>query len=55
MSSSMVTDKKVEDVRCKVTKTSYDKIVKNIRDTWPEWKKNLCNEELIISVKSRKI
>jgi len=43
------------DVKCKVTKTSYEKIVKNIDSTWPEWKKKLCNQELLVSVKSKKI
>ena len=43
------------EVTCKITKTSYDKIVKNINDTWPQWKKNLCNQELIVSVKSKKL
>lgn len=43
-----------KEVQCKITKTSYDKIVKDI-NTWPQWKKNLCNQELIISVKSKKI
>lgn len=42
-------------VQCKVTKTSYEKIVKNIDTTWPEWKKKLCNQELLVSVKSKKI
>jgi hypothetical protein len=40
--------------KCKITKTSYDKIMKSI-DSWPEWKKKLCNEELLVSVKSVKI
>lgn len=44
-----------EEVKCKITKTSYDKIVKNINDTWPQWKKNLCNQELIVSVNSKKL
>ena len=38
----------------KISKASYEKIAKSIND-WPQWKKNLCNQELIISVKSKKI
>lgn len=41
-------------VKSKITKTNYEKIAKSI-SAWPQWKKNLCNEELIISVKSKKI
>lgn len=41
-------------VKSKITKTSYEKIARSV-STWPQWKKNLCNEELIISVKSKKI
>lgn len=43
------------DVKCKVSKTSYDKIVSSINSTWPQWKKNLCNQELIVSVNSKKL
>lgn len=42
-------------VSCHVNKTCYDKIATNISSTWPKWKKELCNKELIISVNSRKI
>ena len=45
---------KTKEIKCKITKTSYDKIVKNV-SAWPQWKKNLCNEELIVSVSSKKI
>lgn len=38
----------------KVTKVSYEKIAKSM-DNWPQWKKNLCNEELIISINSKKV
>ncbi len=38
----------------KVSKLSYEKIAKSL-ESWPQWKKNLCNEELIVSVKSKKI
>ena len=38
----------------RITKTSYEEISKSI-STWPQWKKNLCNQELIISVKAKKI
>lgn len=43
------------EVKCKITKTSYDKIVSNVQSKWPQWKKNLCNQELIVSVKSKKL
>lgn len=45
----------IKSIKFKVTKTSYDKIIRSINDSWPEWKKNLCNEELIVSVNSKKI
>lgn len=38
----------------RITKTSYEEIAKSIKD-WPQWKKKLCNQELIISVKAKKI
>ena len=38
----------------RITKTSYEAIAKSI-STWPQWKKNLCNQELIVSVKAKKI
>lgn len=38
----------------KITRLSYEKIARSVKE-WPQWKKNLCNEELIISVKSRKV
>lgn len=55
MSNETTIKEVIKEVKCKTTKTSYDKIVKNINDTWPEWKKNLCNQELIVSVKSKKL
>lgn len=55
MSNNTVNQTATEEVKCKITKTSYDKIVKSINDTWPQWKKNLCNQELIVSVKSKKL
>ena len=45
---------KPSEIKSKITKTSYDKISENV-GTWPQWKKNLCNQELIISVRSKKI
>lgn len=42
------------EVLYKITKTSYDKILQDV-SKWPEWKKNICNQELIVSVKSKKI
>ena len=45
---------KTKEIKCRITKTSYDKIAKNV-SAWPQWKKNLCNEELIVSVSSKKI
>lgn len=44
-----------KEINVKITKTSYERILNNIKDTWPDWKKNLCNEELIVSVKSKKL
>ena len=41
-----------ENIR--ITKTSYEAIARSIKD-WPQWKKNLCNQELIISVNAKKI
>ncbi|MBK6087625.1 hypothetical protein [Ruminococcus difficilis] len=38
----------------RVTKDSYEKIT-NSTKSWPQWKKNICNNELIISVRSKKI
>lgn len=38
----------------KITKTSYERIAESI-SAWPQWKKNLCNQELIVSVKAKKI
>ena len=36
-------------------KKDYEKIRKSIEDTWPDWKKELCNERLLISVHSKKL
>ena len=54
MSSKVLQNAPTVTVKSKITKTSYEKISKSI-SKWPQWKKNLCNEELIISVKSKKI
>jgi len=54
MSSKTLQSDSTFTVKSKITKTSYEKIAKSI-STWPQWKKNLCNEELIISVRSKKI
>jgi hypothetical protein len=40
--------------RAVVTKESYDKIRASV-DRWPQWKKDLCNRELIISKNAKKI
>mgnify|MGYP001222728081 CR=1 FL=1 len=40
--------------KVRITKTSYEEIAKSIKD-WPQWKKNLCNQELIVSVNAKKI
>jgi hypothetical protein len=37
-----------------ISKESYDKIRKSV-DKWPQWKKDMCNRELIVSKNSRKI
>lgn len=38
-----------------ITKKNYEKIRKNIENKWPYWKIDLCNKELLISEKSKKI
>ena len=45
----------IAKVKCRVNKTSYDEISTSIITTWPKWKRELCNKELIISVNSKKI
>jgi len=45
---------KTIEIESKITKTSYDKIRASV-SSWPQWKKNLCNQELIVSVKAKKI
>lgn len=35
-------------------KTTYNKIKANISN-WPEWKKKICNEELLTSKNAKKI
>ena len=37
-----------------MTKAEYEAIRKSV-DNWPQWKKDLCNKELIISTKAKKI
>ena len=54
MSNNTVNQTSNEEVKCRITKTSYDKISKNV-SSWPQWKKNLCNQELIVSVRAKKI
>lgn len=39
----------------KTNKKDYNKIRQNIINTWPIWKINLCNQELLISKNSQKI
>lgn len=39
----------------KTNKEDYLKIVKNILSTWPNWKIELCNQELLISKNSKKL
>lgn len=48
-------DNLMKETKFKVDKTSYDNIVRNIKDTWPRWKLDLCNEDLIVSVNSEKL
>ena len=38
-----------------LNKKSYKEIIKNIKNSWPQWKKELCNNELIISKNSKKL
>lgn len=38
-----------------LNKESYDEILKDIIDSWPKWKIELCNELLLTSVNSKKI
>lgn len=35
-------------------KSNYEKIRKSVAN-WPQWKKDLCNRELLISKNSKKI
>ena len=49
-----VTNNSNEETKFKVDKTTYDNIVRNIKDTWPPWNVELCNEDLLISVHSEK-
>ena len=37
-----------------INKNSYKEIAKSIKD-FAKWKKNLCNQELIVSVNAKKI
>lgn len=37
-----------------ILKSNYEKIAKSL-ESWPQWKKKLCNEELLVSVKSKKL
>ena len=37
-----------------MTKTEYEKIRK-IVENWPQWKKDFCNETLILAPKCKKI
>ena len=38
-----------------INQTDYEKIIKSIDNSWPRWKKELCNNELIISIHSKKL
>ena len=42
-------------MRFKVNKEDYNKIRKSIEDTWPDWKKELCNNTLLVSKNSKKL
>lgn len=44
-----------QETKFQIDKTTYDNIVLDIKDTWPPWKVELCNEDLLISVHSEKI
>ncbi len=48
-------NKTTKDVSYRVNKSAYERIVKSINSSWPQWKKELCNNELIISANSRKL
>ena len=52
--SKQATKTNATEIKYRITKTSYDKISKNV-SSWPQWKKNLCNQELIVSVRAKKI
>lgn len=54
MSNNNTNSTPSKEIKCKITKTSYEKISKNVSN-WPDWKKNLCNQELIVSVRAKKI
>ncbi|MBQ2663440.1 MAG: hypothetical protein IJG16_04750 [Clostridia bacterium] len=49
------TDNLVKDVEFKVSETSYDTIIQNITETWPDWKKELCNKGFVVSANSKKL
>ena len=49
-----VNNQKIYKDKDVINKTNYDKISKKVSN-WPQWKKDLCNQELIISVGSKKI
>lgn len=40
--------------RYEVNKTSYEKVTTSI-EAWPQWKKELCNDVLIVSAHAKKI
>lgn len=37
-----------------INKESYERIRASVAN-WPQWKKDLCNQELIVGVKCKKI
>ena len=43
------------EIKCHVNRTSYEQLIKSINDSWPEWKKELCNDELIVSTNAEKL
>lgn len=45
---------KKEIPKYEVGKTSYEKVSKTV-EKWPQWKKELCNDVLIVSAHSKKI
>ena len=54
MTDAIATNNPNQKTKFKVDKNTYNNIVLDIKDTWPRWKLDLCNDDLLISVHSEK-